>query len=162
LAVDWVDEVDFKENDGLYERLPSECRYLGSILAVAVTYNVPDLASMAEEKIEERLDPLKSHSPPDAERLGELVRGLVKAFYPEHEVQHIRTFQLMVAGMLLRHWSRRLESSVVKDLIIEHPELGWDLFEVATSEIGKLRETMECMKDDLPKNKRKRYESEGK
>jgi hypothetical protein len=60
----WIDETEFEKDPNIYDKIPSECGRLTSILAVAVRYGVVGLVKLVEERLRERLLPSRATIPP--------------------------------------------------------------------------------------------------
>lgn len=159
LKLGWVDEVDFQKTMDIYDKIPSECEHLASVMALAVEYDIRDLADLAKERLSERLFPLMSHAPTDTEMLRTLTCRLVKVLYSHHDIGLLQTYREVIARMLVDHWDQLAWSDATKDLIRAHPDLAWDMTKLAVADTQKQHETIESMKLDIPKKKRKKYDS---
>jgi len=159
LEPEWIDELDFKKTPGIYDKIPSECEHLISVLVSAARYGVLDLAELAKDRLHERLHPLKTHFPSDEATLQKLLCRIAKALYSEQDAGSLQDFRDMVLRRIFHHWDQLQASETIKALMLAHAELGWELTRFAMSRMRKQRVAMDCMLADLPKTKRKKYES---
>jgi hypothetical protein len=120
-----------------YARLPTECEQLASIATVASRYNLSSLAELARNRLHERLDLLRRHSPPAEEVLEALISGLVVALCSHGDASVLQPYRDMISSMLVGPWRQPMGSSAAKPLILTHPGLDWDFAWFSAQEMEK-------------------------
>jgi hypothetical protein len=159
LLPEWIDELDFAKTPDIFDKLPSECELLISVIVSAARYGIMDLAQVAKQRLHERISPLKEHFPSDEATLQTLLARIVIALWSEPDVKLLQSFRDMILRRIIQHWDQLQRSETIKALKLAHAQLGWNLMQFAMSENEKQRQKMDCMLADLPKTKRKKYES---
>lgn len=119
-----------KPSTGITDELPSELKYLASILATAEKYCVSHLVYLAGQKIQERLSRFES----EAQSLGvtkaaKLVSDLSDALYDQEEVPALQKYQSSFAGKIFKVFGNSADIPNIKVLVQNHPKLGCDMRE---------------------------------
>jgi hypothetical protein len=154
-----------KLSTGIADELPSELKYLASILATADKYCVSRLIYLAGQNIEERLSRFGS----EAQSLGvtkgaKLVSDLSDALYDQEEVPALQQYQSSFAGKIFKVFDNSADIPNIKVLVQNHPKLGCDMLE-SRDEVVRKRNKVIKSKDrkmrkifeQVPKTRRKDF-----
>lgn len=162
LNIDSIDRISFMQDEDIYAKLPRECEQLGCVLSVASRYGLKVLAETASERLKERFELLKSHSPPDREALEPLTRSLLEVLYSNKDTSVLQTSRDSIVRMLLDQWRHLVPGDMIHTVMLRHPELGYDFARLAMEKIEYQQELMGRMQEDIPQKKRKAWISRRK
>ena len=138
------------------EKLANEVKYLSDVLVTADKYRVSDLATLAGQKIKERLSVFRYW----AGRLNDMHVRLTTAFsealYFEHEIPPLREYQHTFFTTVINKFDIDTTFADV-EFIQAHPRLTQEVLRDRNKALKSERQMRDEMVKDVPKSRRKKY-----